>query len=65
MDDDGEGEGAVRYGSWVSASRRWRVLAALVAIWVASSVGNVLHSPATGGTPVTQGSAATLGLGSG
>jgi hypothetical protein len=41
------------------------VLAALVAIWVAASVGNVLHSPATGGTPVTQGSAATLGLGSG
>ena len=41
------------------------VLAALVAIWVASSVGNVLHSPAAGGTPVTQGSAATLGLGAG
>jgi len=41
------------------------VLAALVAIWVASSAGNVLRSPATGGTPVTQGSAATLGLGSG
>ena len=41
------------------------VLAALVAIWVASSVGNVLRSPAPGGTPVTQGSAATLGLGSG
>ena len=41
------------------------VLAALVAIWVASSVGNVLHSPATGGRPVTQGSAATLRLGAG
>ena len=41
------------------------VLAALVAIWVASSFGDVLHSPATGGTPVTQGSAATFGLGGG
>ena len=33
------------------------LLAAVAALWVASAVGDVLHSPAPGGAQVTQGSA--------
>ena len=42
------------------------VLAVLVAIWVAASVGNHLRAPVSGGgAPVTQSSSGPLGLGVG
>jgi nitrogen fixation/metabolism regulation signal transduction histidine kinase len=38
------------------------VLALLVAIWVAVSIGNQLRAPASGGASVTQSSSGPLGL---
>jgi hypothetical protein len=39
------------------------VLAVLMAIWVAASIGNQVRAPDAGGTAVTQSSGGPLGLG--
>ena len=47
-------------GLWLAT---FAVLAVLVAIWVATTVGSHLRAPATGGASVTQSSSGPLGAG--